>query len=479
MPLPEVKPVRHPSPAMSQNTSNVLKNLPTVPPGATATDQAPEPGWRFANATAAHSRGQTSAEPSSSSNPVRLAYLVSHPIQYQGPLLRRIAEQPDIDLTVFYGSDFSVKGYRDQGFGVDVKWDIPLLEGYRHEFLPRLRDNGTATFSAPLSYGLSQRLTGPDGEPKFDALWVHGYSSVNEMHAIIAAHAIGIPVLVRSDSSLSDRPRSRSTLFAKRLFFAGLRHLIDGVLVSGTLNREYWEHYLGPDFPLFLLPYAVDNEWFRKQSIAAARTRTDLASELGLEPGRPVILFASKLQTRKHCADLVAAYARLRFSPQSDPEPYLLIVGDGEERPALERQVAELQLSTVRFCGFRNQSELPRFFDLCTVFVLPSRHEPWGLIVNEVMNAARPVILSDDCGCHPDLVTDGVEGFVFPTGNVDALEAALRQIVSNPDLAHAMGLRALERMSGWSFTEDIAALRQALAQVTGRKNRVSDSEAVR
>src|SRR5712675_1980554 len=74
-------------------------------------------------------------------NKVRLAYLVSHPIQYQAPLLRRIAQEPDIDLTVFFGSDFSVRDYKDAGFGVGVKWDVPLLDGYRHEFLPVLRDS--------------------------------------------------------------------------------------------------------------------------------------------------------------------------------------------------------------------------------------------------------------------------------------------------------------------------------------------------
>src|SRR5207245_1289927 len=111
-------------------------------------------------------------------------------------------------------------------------------------------------------------------------------------------------------------------------------------------------------------------------------TRDELATELRLEPARPVILFASKLQERKNCAHLIDAYARLA-STDLRPLPYLIIVGDGEERAALERQAAATGLDSIRFAGFRNQSELPRFFDLATVFVLPSRHEPWGLIVNE------------------------------------------------------------------------------------------------
>ena len=90
---------------------------------------------------------------------------------------------------------------------------------------------------------------------------------------------------------------------------------------------------------------------------------------------------------------------------QNGPLPYLVIVGDGEERAALEAQAKANGWTDVRFCGFRNQSELPRFFDIASVFVLPARHEPWGLIVNEVMNAATAVVISDDIGCQPDLVT--------------------------------------------------------------------------
>src|ERR1700722_7855948 len=288
---------------------------------------------------------------------VRLAYLVSHPIQYQSPLLRRIAQEPEIDLTVFFGSDFSIQGYRDKDFGVEVKWDVPLTDGFRHEFLPALRDDGTEGVCSPISRGILGRLRG------FDVLWVHGYGTVNQLHGILAAKALGIPVLVRSDSQMKDRPRGGAKLAAKKIFFSLLKHLVDGVLVSGTLNQDYWRHYMGEDFPLFMLPYAVDNAWFQEQCAAASLTRNELLAELQMEAGRPVILFASKLQTRKLCSDLVEAYARLVAGVAVDEQPYLLIVGDGEERAALERQVAELGLSGVRFCGFRNQSEMPRFLE--------------------------------------------------------------------------------------------------------------------
>jgi glycosyltransferase involved in cell wall biosynthesis len=413
------------------------------------------------------------ASPPSGSNgivkdKVRLAYLVSHPIQYQAPLLRRIAQEPDIDLTVLYGSDFSVRGYKDEGFGVGVKWDVPLLEGYRHEFLPKLRDNGTQGIFSPISHGIAGRLQAGGGGAGYDVLWVHGYFTVNAMQAILSAKSLGVPVILRAESWLGDRQRTGRTRAAKRLFFAGLKEMVDAVMPIGTLNDQYWHHYFGDDIPRFQMPYAVDNAYFQHKSEAAKASRADLMAELKLEEGRGVILFASKLQQRKNCGDLLEAYRRFASSIEKGKAPYLVIVGDGEDRVALEERAKAQRLEDLRFCGFRNQSELPRFFDLCSVFVLPSRHEPWGLIVNEVMNARRPVILSDDVGCQPDLVTDGVEGFVYPVGDVDALAEALRRTFAAPETAAEMGERAFERISRWGFEEDVAALRRAIAHVTHR-----------
>ncbi|HEU4635240.1 MAG TPA: glycosyltransferase family 4 protein [Edaphobacter sp.] len=396
-----------------------------------------------------------------------MAYLVSHPIQYQAPLLRRLAKEPDIDLTVFFGSDFSVKGYKDEGFGgVGVKWDVPLLEGYRHEFLPVLRDQARVTPTTPMNYGIASRLRDSgDGSP-YDVLWVHGYASVNALHAITAAKALGIPVLVRAESWLGDRERSATKLAAKKLFFRTLSQMIDGVLPIGTLNSEYWSFYLGGEVPQFLVPYAVDNEYFQRRSAEAIPGRDELRRELDLSPDRPVILFASKLQRRKRADDLLEAYKRLSPAPGQDPHPYLVIVGDGEQREQLERAAQQSGLRSIRFCGFKNQSELPRYFDLATVFVLPSRHEPWGLIVNEVMNAGRAIIVSDEVGCQRDLITDGVEGAVFPAGSVDGLTDALRRTLATPEAAAEMGRKGLERINRWSFEEDVLGFRQALAAVT-------------
>jgi glycosyltransferase involved in cell wall biosynthesis len=399
---------------------------------------------------------------------VKVAYMVSHPIQYQAPLLRRIAQEHDIELTVFFGSNFSVQEYVDKGFGVDVKWDVPLLDGYRHEFLPSIWDKRRTGPTAQLNYGIFTRLRGNKEADGFDVLWVHGYSTLNTLQAMVVAKALGIPVLLRAESRLARKETGALKRLAKSLFFSGLKQLVDAVLPIGSANAAYWRHSMGEELPQFLMPYAVDNDYFQSRSREASSRREDLRRELGLDTSRPVILFASKLQKRKRCEDLLEAYLDLCSGIGGGPVPYLVIVGDGVERAALERRVKESGVSGVRFCGFRNQSELPRFFDLATVFVLPSRDEPWGLIVNEVMNSGRAVILSDDVGCQSDLVTDGVEGCVFPVGDVKALTDALRRVLRVPGTAEVMGERGLKRISDWGYEQDMIGLRQAIASVTRR-----------
>jgi glycosyltransferase involved in cell wall biosynthesis len=397
---------------------------------------------------------------------VRLAYLVSHPIQYQAPLLRRIALEPDIDLTVLFGSDFSVRGYKDRGFGVEVAWDTPLLEGYYSEFLRPLRDTGHVSPTTPISRGIYRRLQQRDGSPAFDALWVHGYASVNSLQAILLANALGIPVLLRAESWLADRVRSHWKLALKSAFFKLLGKGLAGVLPIGTQNAAYWTHYFGSNVPQFLMPYAVDNDYFAGLAKAATSREQELRAELDMAPQRPVILFASKLQQRKHADHLLEAYRIFLTDQNPYDRPYLVIVGDGEQRAQLEAMALELGLEDVRFAGFRNQSELPRFFQLADVFVLPSRHEPWGLIVNEAMASGCPVIVSSDVGCQADLITDGIEGCVYPVGDISALAQALRRVFSSYDSAATMGEYAQRRISAWTYEEDVRGLRRALAAVT-------------
>jgi glycosyltransferase involved in cell wall biosynthesis len=399
----------------------------------------------------------------------RVACLVSHPIQYQAPLFRYLAARPGIDLTVFFLSDLSIHAYHDSGFGVDVKWDVPLLDGYRHEFLPRVGSGSGLSFWRPWTFGLRTRLR----HGRFDALWVHGYAHRGCLAGIAAAKSLGIQVMLRGESNLRSETDDALKLGVKRIAMPALLRTIDGVLAIGRLNREYYLHYGVEAGRIFPMPYAVDNEFFRSAAERARPHREELRAELGLKPGRAVILFASKMQPHKRAADLLEAYARLSPDGVAEPAPYLVFAGDGEERVNLERRARALKWNSIRFIGFRNQSELPALYDLCDVFVLPSEHEPWGLVVNEAMNAGKPVVVSDRVGAGPDLVEDGVNGFIYPARDIASLADRLRRLADSPEHRAAMGARALEKVARLDFAADRHGLLSALDSIVGKKARAA------
>ncbi len=396
---------------------------------------------------------------------LRVAYLLTHPVQYQSPLLRRLAAEPDIDLTVFFCSDFSLHKFYDQEFNQEIAWDVPLVAGYRYEVLPAIGGKEQVTFWRPFNYGLSRRLK----EGKFEVLWVHGYARWFSWVAILSAKARGLKVLVRDDAHLISLSRTWLKRALKRAFFAILRSLVDGVLAVGSLNREYYRHYGISADRIFLVPWAVDNAFFQAKAQEAAATREELRRSLGFDSGRPIILFAGKLLARKRAGDLLEAYIQLSPDGKTEPLPYLLIIGEGDQRQALEGRARATGWDSIQFLGFKNQTELPAYYDLCQVFVLPSVHEPWGLAINEVMNAGRAVIVSDQVGCGPDLVRNGENGFIFPAGNIASLAEALRQVLEDQEKCGRMGQQSLEIIEKWGFAEDIQGLKQAFASVARKK----------
>jgi glycosyltransferase involved in cell wall biosynthesis len=392
---------------------------------------------------------------------VRLAYLVTHPIQYQAPLLRRIAQEPEIDLTVFFCSDLSVREFVDTAFGRRIKWDVPLLDGYRYEFLPAIGGTESISFWRPFNYGLVRRLQ----SGKFDVLWIHGYARCFHWVAMLSAKLLGMKILVRDEATLISKQRPSAKRLAKKLFFHMLKSVCDGFLAIGSLNREYYLRYGIEEERIFLMPYAVDNRFFRDKHGGYKAAHEALRKKIVLDKGRPVILYAGKMTERKRPGHLLEAYIRLSTDGKSEPNPYLLFIGDGEMQEHLEKRILGLGWTSVKFLGFINQSELPIYYDLCDIFVLPAIHEPWGLVVNEAMNAGCSVIVSDQVGCAPDLVKDGENGCIFKAGSINSLCYALQNILDDPVKLNEMGEKSIEIISKWGIEENVVGLKCVLKKL--------------
>lgn len=395
---------------------------------------------------------------------LRLAYLVTHPIPYQAPLLRMVAREPDIDFHAFFGTDFTTRPFVAGDFKQTIDWDVPLLEGYKSTTLARLDPQPPAgiieplTLWRPFSTGFARELD----KGKFDALWIHGYAHVSHWLAILSAKKRGMKVLLRDEATPISAQRSGVKRFAKRAFFETLKRGVDAYLAIGELNKRYYVENGADPARIFSVPYAVDNDRFAGQAAEAAKTRAAFKRELGIAEGRPIVLFVAKLIERKRPKLLLEAFAKVRANPALR-DPVLAFVGDGPQRGELEALAASLPAGSVKFLGFKRQNELPACYDLCDAFVLPSGQEAWGLVVNEVMCAGKAVICSDMIGAAPDLCRPGENGAIFKTDDSDDLARALVDVLGDAERLASYGKRSREIVDRWSFREDVAGLRQALS----------------
>ncbi len=387
----------------------------------------------------------------------RLAVIATHPIQYQVPLWRALAARPSVDVEVIYASRQGLEPYFDDGFGREVAWDVPLGEGYDWRVLDNrpIRSLGWRfAYRCPDVRGVLDR-------DRFDAVLLVGKENWFYQQAIARAHRAGIPVLYRADTPPPKATRlesavahvQRSRLFAR---FAAC-------LCISRSQYAFYRSYGVPDARLHWAPCCVDNEHFRRAAVHYGGKRDTIRLRFGVGDDRPVIAFAAKFVANKRPLDLLRAFEAM---PSRDRSA-LVMAGSGPMLEQCRDWVRRRGLANVSFPGFLNQGEIGALYAAADCFVLPSAHETWGLVVNEAMNFALPIVTTDRVGAAEDLVCEGDNGFRYDVGDVEALAARLDAIVGSDGVAARMGARSLARIQDYSIERTVEGVEAALDAVVG------------
>jgi glycosyltransferase involved in cell wall biosynthesis len=395
--------------------------------------------------------------------PLRVLLVSSHPVQYSTPIFRLLARDSRVDIEVAYCSLQGTEAGLDPDFGVQVKWDIPLLEGYpwtclpNHSWTPRLD-----SFFGLFNPGIWQLIS----RGNFDAIVLFtGYVCATFWIAIAAAKWNGASILFGTDAhDLASRDNKRWKRWVKRRLWPRLFRLANAAIVVSSGGAEMMRSLGIPENRIALTPFCVDNEWWIEQSDRA--DRTVVRARWDVPENAAVILFCAKLQPWKRPQDLLQAFARI-----ADLNAYLVFAGDGALRPLLESEARSLGITDkVRFLGFVNQSGLPETYAASDILVLPSEYEPFGLVVNEAMLCRCPVIVSDRVGARVDLVSEGTTGYVFPCADIRALAALLQHAMNDRLRLRKMGDAARDRMTCWSPADYVGALVQSIDKIAVNRN---------
>lgn len=387
----------------------------------------------------------------------RVLLVASHPVQYQSPIFRQMAQHPGLDGQVAYCSLQGAEPAMDSEFGIEVAWDVPLLEGYSWVHVPNKSPRpGLGRFFGLFNPGLWKLVT----EGGYDAVVIYtGYVYASFWIVVAAASLRRIPLLFGTDAtSLSPRATSRWKVRVKRMILPAIFRIATIAIAPSAATAAYLQSLGVEKDRVVVTPFVVDNEYWTSR--AAEVDRSSVRSSWGLSDGQPVVLFCAKLQPWKRPQDVLRAFARAGV-----PDAHLIMAGEGPMRAELQAEADALKIAgRVMFVGFVNQSQLPALYRSANVMVLPSEYDPCPAVVCEAMLCGCPVILSDRVRGRFELVRPGETGFIYPCGDVGALAEILRRVLSNGVHLNELSNAARNRMETWSPDENIGALVQAIDQ---------------
>lgn len=356
-----------------------------------------------------------------------------------------LAERHRIELKVFYTWSQSKEEVYDARFGLKRSWDIPLLDGYDYTFVHNTSKHPDSNrFFGIINPDLLKQLK--TYQP--DAVLVYRWSVYGHLK-VMQVRGRSFRLFFRGDSHLQNKGTGVKEWLKTQLLKFVYRK-VDKAFYVGSLNRNYFLKYGLKEERLIAAPHAVDNQRFssgnEQWEIQAAAGR----KELQIPESAVVFLYAGKFYALKQLDILINAFKKL-----SGEQYRLLLYGNGEQEQALK----ELAKNDERiiFQPFRNQSEMPLVYRVGDVFVLPSKSETWGLAVNEAMACGRPAIVSDQCGCAPELIVEGKTGFTFHAGHADDLFRCMQQFGSR-DIALQAGKNAFSHIEGFSFEQIAGAI---------------------
>lgn len=336
----------------------------------------------------------------------------------------------------------------DPEFGVVFAWDVDLLSGYRHHLLD---------FSSVAERVRSLRWAVLDRKP----LLLMGWFAPLVWAIWLMRIAMGAPTVVMSETTpgsfaFARKPPWRTALLRSLLRRSG------AIACIGARNRAFMRSMGVCDERCISVPYSVDNVALAYAVERMVPRRADLRRQHGLDTDLPVFLFAGKLIEKKRPVQLLDAFVKGGF----DRHAQLVFVGDGELRDTLDRRARAAGLRHVRMLGFFNQTQMPLAYALGDVLCLLSdARETWGLVVNEALACARPVVVSDAVGCADDLVNHE-DGWIVPLDDQEALVATLQTALAARAAWPGMGLEGRRRVQKHTYAAMAAGLEKAIDTAT-------------
>lgn len=291
---------------------------------------------------------------------------------------------------------------------------------------------------------------------KSDVVVIYGYFNPWQKLGILLSKFFFKKLVLTSDATyLQGKFESRGWKLRLKPFIQKIlyNYIANGLWVPSTASLHYHQSIGVQSSQLAITPYVVDEELISQVQAAMQVDAFRMAN--AIPTNAFVFIFCAKFIERKRPLDVIAAFAQVA---NLGKETYLIMIGDGPLRKEMEDSIRNLNITDkVLFPGLIPYTILPEWYTAADILVFSSEHEPYGLPVNEAMLCGIPVIVSDRIGARLDLVEEGITGWIYPVGDINALAAYMDDAISHPAQVKQMGKAAQVKMQHWSSAANVRA----------------------
>lgn len=286
---------------------------------------------------------------------------------------------------------------------------------------------------------------------KYDLVLAYDYHIKNAIRLEIDCIKNKVPYIMNLDGA-----------FIRKNFIKNIikRYLVThaaGYFASGNHAAEYFKYFGADENKIYYHPFtSLHADEVLKEPLSETE-KTRYKKKLGVDKSKMVLTIGQFIH-RKGFDVLLEAWNK-----EMDESCSLVIVGGGEEENQYRQYIADHNLKNVQLVGFKQKEEIFEYYKAADLFVLPTREDIWGLVINEAMACGLPVISTNMCLGAVELIDNGINGYIVPVNNSNELTEAMKKLLCVD--SSVIGIVNLQKISNYTYENVIKSHIQAINEL--------------
>lgn len=371
---------------------------------------------------------------------MKVIYLTNLPAPYKVEFFNLLGEK--CELTVLFE--------RQNANNRNLLWASGEKRKYREVFLRGLKVGEEDALSIEVLHYLKQNC---------DICVIGGYSTPTSILAILYCKLMKIKYILAVDGIIENEHKSIKDRI-KSLLISNA----EGYLVPGKNSKEILLTYGATSEKIYEYPFTSLKEKDINQLLPTNFEKTELRKQLGV-PEKMIVLTVGQFIYRKGFDVLLNAI------PSEAGDLGVYIIGGSIPLSEYQEIIKKRELKNIHFIEFKPKEELDKYYRAADVFVLPTREDIWGLVINEAMSKGLPIISTDRCGAALELVKPGINGWIVPIDNDNGIARCLSKIIDDNSLCKKMGNASLSIIKSYTLEEMALRYMSAFESIIERRIR--------